>query len=190
MEASSSTASAANGSATCSPTSPSCVDDIAFIHSMTADSPIHGSAMLQMNTGKILSGSPCLGSWVNYGLGTLNQNLPGFVVMLDPRGGPISGAKNWCSGYMPATYQATVICAPARRPSSTWTPGGGHATPSSGSMLDTLQEYNAEHEAPRPDNSNLAARIASYELAYRMQSAAPEAVDLPSEPEQSRSCTA
>jgi len=85
------------------------VDDISFIHSMTADSPIHGSAMLQMNSGKILSGSPCLGSWLNYGLGTLNDNLPGFVVMLDPRGGPISGAKNWSSGYMPAHYQATVM---------------------------------------------------------------------------------
>src|SRR5438067_3205175 len=67
-----------------------CVDDIAFIHSMTADSPIHGSAMLQMNTGKILSGARCIGSWVNYGLGTVNANLPGVVGMLDPRGGPIS----------------------------------------------------------------------------------------------------
>ena len=86
-----------------------CVDDIAFLHSMTADSPIHGSAMLMMNSGKILSGSPALGSWVNYGLGTVNGNLPGFVVMLDPTGGPISGAKNWSSGYMPATYQGTVL---------------------------------------------------------------------------------
>ena len=85
------------------------VDDIAFLHSMTADSPIHGSAMLMMNSGKILSGSPALGSWVNYGLGTVNENLPGFVVMLDPSGGPISGAKNWSSGYMPATYQGTVF---------------------------------------------------------------------------------
>src|SRR5438270_8782548 len=86
-----------------------CVDDIAFLHSMTADSPIHGSAMLQMNTGKILSGSPCLGSWVNYGLGSVNEDLPGFVVMLDPRGGPISGAKNWSSGYMPAHYEGTIM---------------------------------------------------------------------------------
>jgi hypothetical protein len=79
-----------------------CVDDIAFIHSMTADSPIHGSAMLMMNSGRILSGHPCHGSWVNYGLGSVNENLPGFVVMLDPTGGPISGAKNWSSCYMPA----------------------------------------------------------------------------------------
>ncbi len=86
---------------------------------MTADSPIHGSAMLMMNTGKILSGSPCLGSWVNYGLGSVNENLPGFVVMLDPTGGPISGAKNWSSGYMPATYQGDDPALGGRRRSST-----------------------------------------------------------------------
>ena len=72
-----------------------CADDLAFIHSMTADSPIHGSAMLMMNSGRVQSGHPCLGSWVNYGLGSVNRNLPGFVVMLDPTGGPISGAKNY-----------------------------------------------------------------------------------------------
>ena len=86
---------------------------------MTADSPIHGSAMLQMNTGKILSGSPCLGSWVNYGLGSVNENLPGFVVMLDPTGGPISGAKNWSSGYMPATLPGHDPPLGRRRRSST-----------------------------------------------------------------------
>ena len=76
---------------------------------MYAESPIHGSAMLMMNSGRILSGSPCLGSWVTYGLGSENENLPGFVVMLDQTGGPISGAKNWSSGYMPAAYQGTVL---------------------------------------------------------------------------------
>ena len=81
----------------------SCVDDIAFLHSMTAESPIHGSAMLMMNAGNLLSGHPSLGSWVNYGLGSVNENLPGYVVMLDKTGGPISGAKNWSSGYMPAS---------------------------------------------------------------------------------------
>ena len=86
-----------------------CVDDIAFLHSMTADSPIHGSAMLMMNSGNLLSGHPSIGSWVNYGLGSVNENLPGFVVMLDKLGGPISGAKNWSSGYMPASYQGTVL---------------------------------------------------------------------------------
>ena len=162
-----------------------CVDDIAFLHSMTADSPIHGSAMLQMNTGRILSGSPCLGSWVNYGLGTVNQNLPGFVVMLDPRGGPISGAKNWTSGYMPASYQATLMRAAGppildlNRPSAL-------TDTAQRSMLDTLREYNSEHSALRIDNSNLAARIASYELAYKMQSTAPEATDIKQESEATR----
>ncbi len=162
-----------------------CVDDIAFIKSMTADSPIHGSAMLQMNSGKILSGSPCIGSWINYGLGTVNQNLPGFVVMLDPRGGPISGAKNWSSGYMPASYQATVINATdtpildLKRPA-------GLTDDMQREMLDTLQDYNGEHELLHADNSNLSARIASYELAYKMQSSAPEATDLADEPEHIR----
>ncbi|MCE9547430.1 MAG: DUF1501 domain-containing protein [Planctomycetia bacterium] len=154
-----------------------CVDDIAFIKSMTADSPIHGSAMLQMNTGKIVSGSPCLGSWVNYGLGSLNQDLPGFVVMLDPRGGPISGAKNWQSGYMPATFQATLMRTRGE-PILDLAPPAGISRPMQREMLDTLAQYNSEHLALRSDNTNLEARIASYELAYRMQSAAPEATDL------------
>jgi hypothetical protein len=159
-----------------------CVDDIAFIHSMTADSPIHGSAMLQMNTGRILSGSPCMGTWVNYGLGSENQNLPGFVVMLDPRGGPISGAKNWSSGYMPASYQATVITA-GETPILDLKRPEGVSEGVQREMLDTLRQYNSEHEALRGDNSNLAARIASYELAFRMQATAPEATDIRSEPE-------
>ena len=154
-----------------------CVDDIAFLHSMTADSPIHGSAMLMMNSGRILSGSPCLGSWINYGLGTLNQNLPGFVVMLDPRGGPISGAKNWSSGYMPATYQATVVRSRGK-PILDLAPPEGVSPEMQRDMLDSLGAYNREHYRARGDNSDLAARIASYELAFRMQRHAPEAVDL------------
>lgn len=159
-----------------------CVDDIAFIHSMTADSPIHGSAMLMMNSGRILSGHPALGSWVNYGLGTVNEDLPGFVVMLDPRGGPISGAKNWSSGYMPASYQGTVMRSSGtpildlKRPDDL-------TDPAQRRILDSLRNYNEQHLATRVDNSNLAARIASYELAYRMQSEAPEAVDISQETE-------
>jgi hypothetical protein len=157
-----------------------CVDDITFIHSMTADSPIHGSAMLQMNTGRIQSGSPALGSWVNYGLGTVNENLPGFVVMLDNKGGPISGAKNWNSGFMPASYQGVVVRSQGtpildlKRPES-MSPGVQRR------LLDSLRDFNEAHAAERTGNSELAARIASYELAYRMQSVAPEAVDIDSE---------
>ncbi len=162
-----------------------CVDDIAFLHSMTADSPLHGSAMLQMNTGKILSGSPCLGSWVNYGLGSVNENLPGFVVMLDPTGGPISGAKNWSSGYMPASYQATIVRS-AGDPILDLKRPGTMSEVSQRRFLDTLKEFNSDHQTPRADNSNLAARIASYEMAFKMQSHAPDAVDLKKETEATR----
>lgn len=156
------------------------VDDIAFLHSLTADSPIHGSAMLMMNSGRILSGSPCLGSWVNYGLGSVNENLPGFVVMLDPRGGPISGAKNWSSGFMPATYQATMIRSQGS-PILDLKPPAEVAPEMQRELLDSLRAFNEEHRTPRSDNSDLAARIASYELAYKMQTSAPEAVDLNTE---------
>ncbi len=163
-----------------------CVDDIAFLHSMTADSPIHGSAMLQMNTGKILSGSPCLGSWANYGLGSENEDLPGFVVMLDPTGGPISGAKNWSSGYMPASYQGTLLRS-AGVPVLDLKRPGGMSEGDQRQLLDTLNAYNAEHYAARGDNSNLAARIASYEMAFSMQRHAPEAVDLGRESDETQS---
>ncbi|GAB4139580.1 MAG: DUF1501 domain-containing protein [Planctomycetaceae bacterium] len=156
------------------------VDDIAFLHSMTADSPIHGSAMLMMNSGRILSGHPCLGSWVNYGLGTVNQNLPGFVVMLDPRGGPISGAKNWSSGYMPAYYQATLMRSKGD-PILDLKPPADISNKVQRKLLDTLRSYNEEHRLQRIDNSNLAARIASYELAYKMQASTPEATDISQE---------
>ena len=157
-----------------------CVDDIAFIKSMTADSPLHGSAMLQMNSGKILSGSPALGSWVNYGLGTENENLPGFVVMLDPKGGPISGAKNWSSGYMPATYQGTILRSKGT-PIIDLNPPEGMTRSLQRDLIDSLQVANREHYATRSSNSDLAARIASYELAFNMQQHAPEAVDLAQE---------
>lgn len=158
----------------------SCVDDIAFLHGMYAESPIHGSAMLMMNSGRLLSGSPSLGSWITYGLGSENENLPGFVVMLDKTGGPISGPKNWSSGYMPAAYQGVVIRADdipiynLKRPE-------GLTEPAQRRLLDRLREKNEAHWAARPDNSELAARIASYEMAFNMQKHAPEAVDFSQE---------
>lgn len=161
------------------------VDDIAFLHSMTADSPIHGSAMFMMNSGRILSGHPALGSWVNYGLGSVNQDLPGFVVMLDPRGGPISGAKNWSSGYMPAYYEGTLMRSQGS-PILDLNPPRGMSQATQRRLLDTLREYNEEHLEARGGSNALAARIASYELAYRMQSAAPEAVDLAQETEETK----
>ena len=155
-------------------------DKIAFLHSMTADSPIHGSAMLMMNSGHVLSGRPSLGSWVNYGLGTENENLPGYVVMLDPTGGPISGAKNWTSGYMPAAYQGVTVNA-SGTPILDLKNARGMKREEQRAMLDSLNKYNSRHLSDRTDNSNLAARIASYELAYKMQMSAPEAVDFDQE---------
>jgi hypothetical protein len=163
-----------------------CVDDIAFIKSMTADSPIHGSAMLMMNSGRILSGQPSLGSWVNYGLGSVNENLPGYVVMLDKTGGPISGAQNWTSGYIPASYQATVLRSQGT-PIMDLKPYDNMTQAEQRRLLDHLKHFNEGHFSERTDNSNLAARIASYELAYRMQATAPEAVDVDREPEHVKS---
>jgi hypothetical protein len=163
----------------------SCVDDIAFIHSMYAESPIHGSGLLMMNSGRLLSGSPCLGSWVTYGLGSENENLPGFVVMLDNSGGPINGPKNWSSGYMPAAYQGVVIRAD-RTPIHDLAPPPGTTREQQRALLDRLKEKNEEHLATRPDNSELMARIASYELAFKMQQYAPEAVDFSQETEETK----
>jgi hypothetical protein len=158
----------------------SCVDDIAFIHSMYAESPIHGSALLMMNSGRLLSGHPALGSWVSYGLGSENENFPGFVVMLDKTGGPISGPKNWSSGYMPAAYQGVVIRADQTAIHNLDLPEGMDRE-TQRKLLDHLRQKNEEHLASRSDNSELAARIASYELAFKMQQHAPEAVDFSKE---------
>jgi hypothetical protein len=162
-----------------------CVDDIAFLHSMTADSPIHGSALLMMNSGSLISGHPSLGSWVNYGLGSVNQNLPGYVVMLDQSGGPISGAKNWTSGFMPASYQGTVFRSQGS-PILNLEHVEGMPAPEQRLLIDSLNHLNAGHLSPRFDNTNLSARIASYELAYRMQATAPEAIAVEEESEETR----
>lgn len=163
----------------------SCVDDIAFIHSMTADSPIHGSALLMMNSGSLISGHPSLGSWVNYGLGSVNENLPGYVVMLDQSGGPISGAKNWTSGFMPASYQGTVFRSQGS-PILNLRHVEGMPTSQQRLLIDSLNHLNADHLSARFDNTNLSARIASYELAYRMQATAPEAIAVGDEDEETR----
>jgi len=157
-----------------------CVDDIAFIHSMYAESPVHGSAMLMMNSGRLLGGHPCLGSWITYGLGSENENLPGFVVMVDPSGGPISGPQNWSSGYMPAAYQGVVVNAD-KTPIRDLNLPPGMTREQQRFLLDRLKEKNQEHLRGREIYTELAARIASYELAFKMQQYAPEAVDFSQE---------
>jgi uncharacterized protein (DUF1501 family) len=117
---------------------------------------------------------------VNYGLGSVNDNMPGFVVMLDRTGGPISGAKNWASGFMPASYGGTVFRVEGS-PINDLTLPAGTTRPLERDLLDTLGRINQRHHAVRPDQHDLAARVAAYELAFKMQAHAPEAVDLSQE---------
>lgn len=158
------------------------MDKLAVVKSLYSDSFAHGSAVLQMNSGRILQGHPSVGAWVSYGLGTLNQNLPGYVVMLDPRGGPTTGPPNWSSGYMPAIYQGTVLRT-SGQPMLNLKPSDGTSRPMQRREIDFINELNATHEAAHPGYSELAARIASYELAYNLQATAPEALDLSQEDE-------
>ncbi|MCW3097038.1 MAG: hypothetical protein JWL77_2656 [Chthonomonadaceae bacterium] len=162
-----------------------CVDDMCFLRSIYGDSNNHAPALFEMNTGSILQGHPSVGSWVTYGLGTENQDLPGFVVMTDHRGGPIGGAPNWSSGFMPATYQGTLFRA-SGTPILDLSPGEGVSAAEQRSSLDLLAKMNEEHLHSNPGDSELEARIGAYELAYRMQAHAPEVVDITKETEETR----
>jgi hypothetical protein len=155
-------------------------DDLCVIRSMHSDTAAHASGCLQMNTGSIFIGKPSLGAWITYGLGSLNQNLPGFVVMTDPRGGPIGSASNWSAGYMPAAYQGTLFRS-AGAPLLDLTPPDGVTDRTQRRSLDLLRSLNEEHRQARPDESELSARIESYELAYRMHTEALRVVDVDDE---------
>lgn len=152
-------------------------DKLAIVNSCHTDSHAHGSALVAMNTGKTFIGRPSLGSWAVYGLGTDNQSLPGYVVILDKRGGPISGQPNWSSGFMSAAYQGTLF-RPTGNPILNLERPKHLDSESQRSQLDLLAQLNDEHLRSRQGNDELAARIQSYELAFRMQAEAPEAVDL------------
>jgi hypothetical protein len=160
------------------------VDKLAFVHSMYAESPIHGSGLLNMNCGRLISGHPSLGSWVNYGLPSDNPDLPGYVVMLDESGGPINGAKNWTSGYMPASLEGVVLRT-VGAPILDLVPPQHLAGDVQRRLLDHVAAENARHQEGR-GNPHLAARSEQIELAYRMQAAAPEAVDLAGESDATR----
>jgi hypothetical protein len=155
-----------------------CADDLAVIRSTVSDSAAHGSASLQMNTGMIRQGFPSLGAWATYGLGTLNQNMPGFVVLVN--GAPYSGALNWSCGFMPAAYQGTVFNTTGD-PILNLKSSGGSSVEEQRRQINLISKWNETHRAAEPDNSELAARIANYELAFRMQASAPDAVNLAEE---------
>ncbi len=167
-----------------------CVDDMAFIHSMQSKSALHGPAMFMANSGFILPGFPSMGAWVTYGLGSLSDDLPAFVVLPDPRGLPPGGVINWGAGFLPAIHQGTVLETDAEKPPiADLFPPKSFANlrgPSEQASRDFLQMLNREHAAKREGNSELEARIAAYELAARLQLSAPEATDLHGETESTK----
>jgi hypothetical protein len=163
-----------------------CADELAVIRSCRADSVNHPQAVYQMNTGAVLMGKPSLGSWVGYGLGTENQDLPAFVVLPDPAGGIKGGPPAYGAGFLPASQQGTVMRSGAR-PILDLAPPEGMSSASQRRTLDLIGKLNARHLAGRGDDTELAARIQAYELAYRMQSAAPDAVDVSRESAETRS---
>jgi hypothetical protein len=157
-------------------------DKLCVLNSCHTDSHAHGSALVAMNTGKTFIGRPSLGSWCVYGLGTENESLPGYVTILDKRGGPIGGQPNWSSGFMPATYAGTLF-RPVGNPILDLKAPDHITRPVQREQLDLLAKLNQRHLDARPGGRELAARINSYELAYRMQTETPEAVDLSQETE-------
>jgi hypothetical protein len=161
-----------------------CVDDIAFIHNMVGRSGVHSSATLLQATGFQAPGFPGAGCWVSYALGSMNENLPTFVVLPDHRGLASNGSKNWDSAFLPAEHQGTPVYPGSPEPvAHLRAPRGGFVTPEGDrATLETLGLLNRRHAAGHPGDSRLDARIRSYELAARMQLTAPEALDLSNEP--------
>jgi hypothetical protein len=167
----------------------SCADDLAFIHSMVSKSNVHGPATFMQNTGFVLPGFPSMGSWISYGLGSLADNLPTFVVLPDVRGLAPNGSGNWSSGFLPATHQGTMIGVGKRNPIYDLFPSRSAAfiTPESEKEAHRLLKYlNQAHLAARPGDSRLDARLASYELAAKLQLSAPEVLDILGESEATR----
>ena len=155
-------------------------DELCVVRSCVSDGINHAGGVCQMNTGSVFGGRPSLGAWVNYGLGTMNESLPGFVVIKDTNSMVVNGARAWGNGFLPASYQGTLFEAGAnpvanlRRPKDT-------TESLQDRKLGFLEGLNRAHRVGRESNTELEARIESYELAYRMQAEAPEAIDLESE---------
>ncbi len=162
-----------------------CVDELAVIRSCWSDGINHAGGVCQMNTGSILGGRPSLGAWVNYGLGTENENLPAFVVIQDNNGQVVGGPRNWGPGFMPAVHQGTRLNSGAEPILNLTNPQGVSEEQQRG-KLNYLAELNRQYAGQRSEQTELEARIKSYELAFRMQAEAPEAVDLTSETQTTR----
>jgi Protein of unknown function (DUF1501) len=163
----------------------SCVDDLCVLRGCHGDSVTHPESVYLMNTGSILMGRPSLGAWASYGLGTENRNMPAFVVLPDPGGWVKGGAPAWGNGFLPADYQGTLLRGGPSpvlhlRPPSDVTDAQQRRT------LDLVNRLNQEHLRERDGDDELSARLAAYELAYRMQASAPEVVDVSGETEATR----
>jgi hypothetical protein len=163
-----------------------CVDDLTFIHSMVAKSNNHTPATFQMNTGFTMNGFPCMGAWLSYGLGTVNEDLPAFVVLPDSRGLPAGGSINWTSGFLPASHQGVAFRTGGTEPIvDLGTPADVSAT-SRTAGLKLLNQMNRAYAEADAGESGFAARLRSYELAARMQMSVPDAADLSNESEETR----
>ncbi len=157
-------------------------DDLAVIRSCWTNGINHSGGVCQMNTGSQFAGRPSLGSWVTYGLGTENENLPAYVVMQDTKALVTNGPRNWSAGFMPSSYQGTALQAEGE-PIRNLTRSKLMTVAEQRFALDYLDKLNRKHRELRSDNSDLEARIKSYELAFEMQKHAPEAIDLSQESE-------
>lgn len=158
-----------------------CMDDIAVIRSCWTNGINHAGGVCQMNTCINFAGRPSLGSWINYGLGSANENLPSFVVLCDNSGRPVNGPRNWGSGFMPASHQGVRINGTEKEPIPNLHFPDGQTGSRLESKLALLKQFNQSYASTHPQQSELEARLRSYELAFRMQAQAPEAVDLSQE---------
>jgi Protein of unknown function (DUF1501) len=163
-----------------------CVDDMAMIHSVRADGLTHVASVGQMNTGSLLAGRPSVGAWTLYGLGSQCENLPGFVVMTDYMRDPPGGSHNWATGFMPSTFQGTRFRA-GKTPILNVSPPDFVTPAEQRAEIDYIEQLDRRHCSCRTEEDSLEARIAAYELAYQMQSAAPEVVDISGEAAETQS---
>jgi hypothetical protein len=165
------------------------VDEMAFLQAMTGRSNVHGQNAYLLNNGFLLPGFPCMGAWISYALGSLSDNLPGFIVLPDARGLPYNGRGCFTAGFLPAVHQGTVIKADSPQPIPDLFASddvAGIPRDADAEGLALLNQLNRSHVARHPGDSRLAARVAGYELAAKMQLSAPEAFDVMREPESAR----
>lgn len=154
-------------------------DDIAFLHGMTSKTNTHGPGCVFMNTGHVNEGFPAAGAWTSYALGSANDNLPAYVALPDIRGEPPNGKANWSNGFLPAKFQGVMLA--ADQPVRNLTPPAGVSPEEDAATRDVLGFLNGKHAETHPGDSDLAARVASYQLAAKMQLSAPEVSDLSKE---------